>query len=154
MERTPNAIRSLQVTLVLFIIPAISMAQIGIDETIAYLNSKLLPEYELASKKNQLEVKGFRNGTQVKRDHVFINDLDLETLAFIKEENAVRVKCFDNKNDCVERELFVDKAKSYRGRLVFELKDGQDPEPIIKGMRHLLKLVQDGKKYQNQNPFD
>lgn len=131
-----------------------AQAQVGQKETIEFLNSNLMPDFELAAKKNQLEVKAFTNGKQVKRDHVFIGDLDVETLEYIPDENTVRVKCIDGHNDCVERVLLIDDKKNYRGRVAFELPSGKDPQPILKGLRHLILLEKGGKKYNNPKPFD
>lgn len=132
----------------------VASAQVGQKETIEFLNSNLMPDFELAAKKNQLEIKAFTNGKQVKKDHVFIADLDERSLEFIADENTVRVKCIDGHNDCVERILLIDDKKSYRGRVAFELPTGKDPQPILKGLRHLIMLEKGGKKYNNLKPFE
>lgn len=127
-------------SLLLFCFSATSTSVVAqdVDARIATFNEAIGKEYNVSAKGKTLEVEGFREGKQVKIDKVNVFDLDLETVKFIEEDNAVSVKCYSDLDGCVNQVLTQDTRKSYRKRLVFGIADGISGTEIEDKLRSLL----------------
>lgn len=116
---------------------SISFAQ-DLSATVATFNEAIGQEYNVSAKGKTLEVRGYREGKQVKVDKVNVFDLDIESVKFIVEDRAVSVKCYSDLDGCVNQVLTQDTRKSYRKRLVFGIADGISGTEVETKLRDLL----------------
>lgn len=110
-----------------------------IETQIASFNEIIGKDYQVSNKGKILIIDGFREGEQVKQDKVNIYDLDLGSLSFSESEQAVIIRCSSEFEDCITRILTRERnKKSYRKRILFEVKSDRSGAEIENGFRSLI----------------
>jgi len=112
-----------------------------IESQINELNAALGTEYEVGKKGKMLIVKAFREGKQMKLEQVNVFDLDIESLTYSEVDATVSVKCYSDLDGCVQQTFLLDKKKSYRKRLVFEVVGIESGMAVEGKLRTLLEEI-------------
>lgn len=95
--------------------------------------------YSVSIKGKTLIVDGFREGNRVKQDRVNLYDLDLGSLEFSEEEQAVIIRCHADYADCISSTLMRERnKKSYRKRLLFSIASTQSGLEVEEAFKNLI----------------
>lgn len=94
----------------------------ALQESLSKINTMLKGTAEVSMKKENLFVKFTKNGELYRQDKVQIDELNAEKVEYVKDENAVVLRCYTDQEGCVYRQLFLKKRKNYYSRLNIILK--------------------------------
>jgi hypothetical protein len=127
--------------------------ELEIKKHLPVLESLLGSAYTFEYKENQLYINFFKNNSLYKTDRLFLDALDLTSVAYSDEEKGIIVLCLKlpkTKKGCIERVFFKELVMSektkkknsvFSHRILFNLNGNeQNKSEIIKELKTIIKL--------------
>lgn len=128
---------------------------LGFEETLTYINSKLGEEFTVNVERGIIIANYYTQDKKLYRqDQVNPRDLDTNKIYYDQTEKLFIINCLGTRNKCVDRNLYVNKISRTYSRISFNIAlDNKSIAGLKKAFRHLIKLAT-LSKYKNNEPFE
>lgn len=125
---------------------------ISMEETLSYINRKLIGSYQIDVKRGLLLLTSYKGNSKMMEEIILVTDLKPEVI-YSEEEKAIIIKCTDA-DKCIERKEYLVEKKNYFSRLkIVTPEDEKTVKGLQKAFLHLLRLVQE-PKYKSAESFE
>lgn len=117
------------------------------------LNNKTNPNIKFELNDNVLIIIVFKNNEKVRKDKIYIDDLDVNGIFYDKETKMITIKCISDY--CVSRKIYTNGDKKILKNSLFEVK-GTDSEnkEIVALLREIINLYNANKIVKINNTLE
>lgn len=151
-----------QITIILLLLIGFSTSTFAqtidydLDYTEKYINEKLSPSCKLIANKRSISVEFYSKGKLVRVDDFFAEAIDREQgILYSEKEEALILKCSENADECITREIIVlDEKKFYNRVNLLTNCSGEDCVYLERALKHLMMLYIADEDYLRTKPFE
>lgn len=155
-------IKSKQINIILFFLIGFSSSlfvqaqDYDLDYTEKYINKRLSSSCKLIANKRSISVEFYSKGKLVRVDEFYAEAIDREKgINYSEEEEALILKCCENAEKCVTREIIVlDEKKFYNRVNLMTSCSGEECVYLERALEHLIMLYIADEDYLRTKPFE
>lgn len=122
------------------------------EQTINYINKKLINDCIVEANTNQLILQFFKSKEMYRQDKANVFGLNPDNVKYNVDEKAIIIYCLDPSDDCIMRWIYKNNIKKSFTRLNISVEnlDEKSINGLVKAFSHLIKTyhVPDYKLYE------